>query len=233
MKLPMIAIDGPAGAGKSSTSKEVARRLGLPYLDSGALYRSVAWAVNRRSLDPKNIPAITTLTDKLNIKFTEDSGTTRVWIDDAEITDELRAPQITRTASVVCMIREVREKVSDLLTKWTGRKFGVIEGRDIGTVIVPGAGLKIFMTARPEIRALRRGKDLGIAENSEALAKLALEIKERDLRDSKRGESPLRKAEDAILIDTSEMTFDEQVSKIVGFAAEKFDLKQYGVYTGT
>lgn len=228
MALPLIAIDGPAGAGKSSTAREVAWRLGIPYLDTGALYRAAAWAVLNAGISPEDGEGVAGVIEKVNITFAQTAGGIRVWVDGVDVTQEIRTPEVNRAVISVCEVPAVRRKLVALQRRWAQRGFGVMEGRDIGTVVLPHAGLKIFMTARPEIRALRRGKELGLEGNPEALAQLSREIAERDRRDAERADSPLRKAEDAILLDTSEMTFSEQVNAILRLAAERFGLKLYG-----
>ncbi len=227
MKQPLIAIDGPAGAGKSSTARAVARKLGLPYLDTGALYRAVTLAVQKRKISSDQ-PAINRMLDTIDISFTEGDKGTRVWIDNDEVTEELRSNEVTRLSSKICMIPEVRERLALWQKKWASRGFGVMEGRDVGTVIMPDAGLKIYMTAKPDIRAIRRARELGIDGDAGAVTKLAKEIAERDERDSKRKLAPLSKAEDAVEVDTSDLTFDEQVDRIIALASARFDLTIYG-----
>lgn len=224
----LIAIDGPAGAGKSSTAKAVAKRLGLPYLDTGALYRAAAWQVRHKGIDPKNSSAVARMIEKTDFIFLEDESGTRIWINDKEITNELRSPELSKFVTDVCEVSEVRTNLVALQRKWAMRGMGVMEGRDIGTVVIPDAGLKIFMTARPEIRALRRGRELNIADDPSALAKLSEDIRVRDARDAGRDDSPMRPAEDAVMLDTSDLTFDEQVDKIIRLASERFNIKVYG-----
>ncbi|MFN3821782.1 MAG: (d)CMP kinase, partial [bacterium] len=166
--------------------------------------------------------------EKAEITFAQTAGGIRVWVDGEDVTQLIRTPEVNRAVVPVCEVSEVRKKLVLLQRKWAQRGFGVMEGRDIGTVVLPHAGLKIFMTARPEIRALRRGRELGLEGNPEALAKLSQEIAERDRRDQERSDSPLRPADDAVFLDTSEMTFQEQVDTIIRLAAERFNLKLYG-----
>jgi len=227
MILPLIAIDGPAGAGKSTTARAVAKRLGIPYLDTGAMYRAFTYVVVKQGVNPNDTGSIKRLIARTDMAFNESKDEFLIWIDGEEISDKLRTTNLTKAISKVCEVREVREYLVALQRRWAVRGFGVIEGRDIGTVVLPQTGLKIFMTAQPEIRAARRGRDLNISEDHKALAKLTKEIAERDRRDMNREESPLRKAKDAILIDTSNSTFEEQVDQIVKLAVERFELKSY------
>jgi cytidylate kinase len=228
MKPPLIAIDGPAGAGKSTTAMEVARRLGLPYLDTGALYRAAAWCFVQAGVNLKQPAAVQKQIEKCRLHFHEGEAGTHVWMDDREITSHLRSQELTMKVGPVCELSEVRRWLVDLQRRWALRGFGVMEGRDIGTIVLPQAELKIFLTAKPEIRAERRARQLGIADDRAAVEKLAREIAERDKRDAERDIAPLRPARDAIEIDTSTLTFQEQVSKVVRLAGERFDFKIYG-----
>ena len=223
-----IAIDGPAGVGKSTTARAVAKRLGLPYLDTGALYRAASWIAKRRDIDLNNHQVVTRAVENARIVFLEGESATRVWIDGQEITNSLRTPEINQAVSSVCEIPAVRQHLVKLQREWAERGFGIMEGRDIGTVVLPNAGLKLYMTARPEIRAQRRGKEEGISDDPKALAKLAEELRVRDKRDMKRDDSPLRRARNAVLIDNSDITFDEQVTMIIRLASERFGAKLYG-----
>lgn len=223
-----IAIDGPAGVGKSTTARAVATRLGLPFLDTGALYRAAAWITGHRDIDVTNHQAVVRAVENARITFLEGDSATRVWVDGKEITDRLRTPETTKAVSSVCEIPALRRYLVGLLRDWAKRGFGVMEGRDIGTVVLPNAGLKVYMTARPEVRALRRGKEEGLSDNPKAIEKLEKELQLRDRRDMEREDSPLRQAKDAVLIDNSDLSFDEQVTMIIRLAAERFGAMLYG-----
>lgn len=225
--LPLIAIDGPAGAGKSTTARKVADRLGLPYLDTGALYRAAACAVLKHHIDLKDQSAIARTVEKAVITFSQAERGLKVWVDGEDVTSAIRQPDVNLAVSPVCEVSDVRRKLVAMQRNWAARGFGVLEGRDIGTVVCPDAGLKVYMTARPEIRAIRRGKELGIDQDPVALGKLTAEIAERDRRDTERSDSPLKPADEAIILDTSDMTFTEQVDTIVRIAAERFGSKLY------
>jgi len=228
MTLPLIAMDGPAGAGKSTTSREVALRLGIPYFDSGAIYRAVSIALKTRGVTAENRSAVTRLLETIRIECAEDRFGARVWIEGEEVTSRLRNADVAVWTSEYSVLSEVREPVSRFLRQWTARGFGVMEGRDIGTVILPDAPLKLFVTARAEVRAMRRAKELGCADDPVRVAELANEITLRDQRDSQRVNSPMRKADDAVTFDTSDLTFDEQVMAIIRIASERFNMKVYG-----
>lgn len=229
MSLPLIVIDGPAGVGKTSTSRAVSKQLGIPFLDTGAMYRAVTVAVKKRGLNSQDAAAMKRLLDSTDFKFAPGINGIQVWINDEDVTSELRTPETTKAVSNVCEVSEVRTFLVSLQRQWAGRGFGVAEGRDLGTVVFPKAGLKIFLTARPQVRALRRGQDLGIGDDSQALQKLAQELEARDHRDTSRDDSPLEQAQDAIVVDTSDLTFDEQVQKIIKLAADRFNMKTYGI----
>ncbi|HHE46588.1 MAG TPA: (d)CMP kinase [Bacteroidetes bacterium] len=228
MMLPLIAIDGPAGAGKSSTAREVARRLGIPYLDTGALYRAVAWHFGRRNVNLKSTSSVVKGINECRLFFAEGEAGTHVWVQDEEVTRRLRSRELTTRVGPVCEIPEVREWLVELQRRWAQRGFGVIEGRDIGTVVLPGAALKLFLTARPAVRAERRGREIGIAEDKAALTELAAEIDRRDKRDAERSDAPMKPAEDAVILDTSDLSFNDQVQRVLNLAGERFGLKIYG-----
>ncbi len=227
MNLPLIAIDGPAGVGKSTTARAVALRLGIPFLDTGALYRAVTYAVMKNGISATDVAAVKRLLEKVKLTIIPGDKEQQVWLDDENVTQFLRSPEVTQKVSEVCEIHEVRIFLVDMQRNWARRGFGVVEGRDIGTVVFPKAGLKIFMTANPDIRAFRRGKDLGISEDSQALSTLSKELARRDKRDSERADSPLRQAADAMLIDTSDMTLDEQINAILRIIGERFSMKLF------
>jgi cytidylate kinase len=227
MKLPLIAIDGPAGSGKSSTSLAVSRILGIPYLDTGALYRAATWFFVKNGVNLRNVATFERQIQKCNIVFTDGEQGTRVWVEGSEVTDKLRSPDLTSKVGQVCEIHEVREWLVSLQHNWAKRGFGIMEGRDIGTVVLPDAGLKIYITARPELRAKRRAKDFGIINDEEAVTRLTVEIAQRDKRDAERSEAPMKPAEDAVILDTSDLSFEEQMQRVIILAGERFGYKEY------
>lgn len=215
----LIAIDGPAGAGKSATAREVAVRLGLPYLDTGAMYRAVALLAARAGLgselDAAGREAVVELAHRLEVRFLGDPRNQRVAVGGEDVTGALRAPEVSRMASVVSAIPEVRREMVRRQRELAVLTGGVVEGRDIGTVVFPDATLKVFLTAAPEVRAQRRFDELtrrGVAARWESVA---AEQRERDLRDSTRPDSPLKPADGAVIVDSSRLSLAEVVDAVV------------------
>ncbi len=215
----LIAIDGPAGAGKSATAREVAVRLGLPYLDTGAMYRAVALLALRAGLnDPLDETArasVVEIARRLRVAFSGDPRAQRVWLDGADVTESLRSPEASHMASVVSAIPEVRREMVRRQRELAARAGGVVEGRDIGTVVFPDATLKVFLTAEPEVRARRRFDELARRGVRVEWADVVAEQRERDLRDSTRPDSPLRPAEGAAIVDSSGLSLPEVVDALV------------------
>jgi cytidylate kinase len=195
----VVAIDGPAGAGKSTVARAVARELGFTYLDSGAMYRSVALASREQGRPPAEVAPT------LRIELGD-----RVLLDGRDVTAQIRAPEVTEAASVAAAQPPVREAMVTEQRRHLGDGDWVAEGRDIGTVVAPEAEVKVFLTASPEARAQRRADELGV-DVATVLAEQAI----RDERDTAREHSPLQEAPDAHAIDTTDLTFDEVVSAIV------------------
>ncbi len=217
----VIAIDGPAASGKSTTAKLVAARLGYLHIDTGAMYRAFTLKLLRSGLDGFYSRKIAQLAEATRIELQPENGSLKVLLDGEDVTEKIRSPEVTAAVSSVSTVREVRLAMVKEQRR-LGKAGGVVlEGRDIGTVVFPDADLKIFMVASIEARALRRQREMeaqGIVADLETLIK---EIRERDEKDSSREESPLRKADDAIELDTSTMTIDEQVEFVVQKAKEK------------
>ena len=214
MKKIVVAIDGPAGAGKSTIAKLAAEKLGYAYIDTGAMYRSVAWKFLQtgKAFDEA---LISDLARTMIIEFKPEASVNRVFVDGTEVTDAIRSSQVTANVSRVAAIGEVREAMVAQQRRM-GESGGVLmDGRDIGTVVFPNAQLKIFLTASVEERALRRYKEL-VAKGQEVdLAQLKEDIASRDKQDSERAISPLRQAEDALLLDTSDMNIEQVTAKIL------------------
>ena len=221
MKLGVIAIDGPAGAGKSTVARLVAKRLGYIYIDTGAMYRAVAWAVQSRQISPADQVSIANLTRDLAIKLYYINEQQRIAVDGQDITEEIRSPEISRMVSEVAQISAVRSALLDLQRNMARDGGVVMDGRDIGTHVLPNADTKIFLTASIDERARRRWLELqqkGFGADKEQLKQ---EIAQRDKMDSERLLAPLRQAPDAILIDTSAMTAEEAAQAIITVFEER------------
>ena len=212
----IIAIDGPAGAGKSSVARAVARRLGYLFINTGAMYRAVAWKALQEGVSLDDAGAVGRLAQDSLIELTGDVDSMRVLIDGRDVTAEIATPQVGRAASIVSVISAVRRALV-IRQQQMGRAGGVVmEGRDIGTQVFPDAGIKIYLDASSDARAQRRyveDLDRGVAVASPE--KMKEEIEQRDHRDRTRADSPLLRAEDAIYIDSSAMTIDEVVEQIL------------------
>jgi cytidylate kinase len=207
----VIAIDGPAGAGKSTVGRAVARRIGLEYLDTGAMYRAVTYAAMRRGVPVNDAEALAELAREVTLDVDDDG----VRVDGADATVAIRGRDVTQAVSIVAANSAVRSELVERQREWVrARGGGVVEGRDIASVVFPDARLKLYVTASPRVRAERRvgeiGGDLDEVESA---------IVERDRLDSTRADSPLREVDGAIVVDTSEMSIDEVVDRIVEMLA--------------
>ena len=218
----IIAIDGPLGVGKSSVAKEVAKRLGFTYIDTGAMYRAFALKTLQKGIDINDLSSLLNLLSDTGIQLSYKNGELKVFLDDEDITDKIRDEEVSKRASQVAAIKEVRDFMVDLQRKY-GKEYKniVIEGRDTGTVIFPDADLKIFLTAPLEERIKRRYKQLlekGFKIDYDEFVKGFME---REIRDNTRKINPLKPAEDSIIIDSGNMSFEEVVNKIVELAKNK------------
>ena len=215
----LIAIDGPAGAGKSATAREVAVRLGLPYLDTGAMYRAVALLACRKGLGPAldegGRAAVIGIANRIGVSFSGDPRAQCVTVEGDDVTDALRSPEVSRMASVVSAIPEVRTSMVRRQREIAARTGGVVEGRDIGTVVFPDAALKVFLTAEPAVRARRRFEELTRRGVDVRWEDVLAEQRERDRRDSTRSASPLRPAEGAVIVDSSRLSLPQVVDAVV------------------
>ncbi len=209
--IPVIAIDGPAGAGKSTIAKLLAKRLGLQYLDTGAMYRAVALAVKEASISPEDEAKIERLLPTLTI----DLDGERVFLNGRDVSHLIRTPEIDLLASAVSRLGAVRRYLNQLQREFPSKKGIVAEGRDMGTVVFPDSPYKFFLTATPEERAKRRKKQLEMQGENVLYETILKQIKKRDKQDSDRAIAPLRQAEDAQLIDTTGKTIDEILDEII------------------
>lgn len=220
MKKIVVAIDGPAGAGKSTIAKLAAEKLGYAYIDTGAMYRSVAWKFLQtgKAFDEDFISG---LSKTMLIDFKPEAKINRVFVDGTEVTDAIRTPEVTAIVSRVAAIGAVREAMVDQQRRM-GEAGGVLmDGRDIGTVVFPNAQLKIFLTASVEERARRRYAEMVAKGQQVDLQQMQADIAERDKQDSERAISPLRQAEDALLLDTSDMGISEVTDRILQLVQER------------
>jgi cytidylate kinase len=209
----IIAIDGPAGSGKSTVARAVAQRVGVPYLDTGAMYRSVAFAALRNGVDPEDAESVGNLAREL-VLVMRPEGT--VLVDGADATIEIRGPEVTRAVSIVAANPSVRSEMRSRQREWAREQGGgVMEGRDIGTVVFPDARLKVYLEASPEIRAARRSKE--VADLS--YESVASDLARRDALDRNRAHDPLTISEDACVIDTSHLNVEEIVECILELLA--------------
>lgn len=215
-----IAIDGPSGAGKSTISKEVARILGYIYIDTGAIYRAVGLYVFRNSIDPENAQGVEEILPDIKIDIKYQDGAQRVILNDEDVSDEIRVHIISDYASKVSAIPAVREFLLNKQRDLAASNNSIMDGRDIGTVVLPDADLKIFLTASAEARANRRFLELKEKKQEIPYDTVLADIIERDKRDSERAVAPLKAAEDAIVVDTSEIDFNQSLKIILDLITE-------------
>ena len=216
-----IAIDGPAGAGKSTIAKTLAKELGFVYVDTGAMYRAMAYYFLQQGIDKDDEAGITAAVDGADVTIRYEEGAQQVLLNGENVTGSLRTEQVGNMASATSIYPAVRTKLVALQQKLAKTTDVIMDGRDIGTCVLPDAQVKIYLTASVETRADRRYKELIEKGETADLAKIAADIEERDYRDMHREMSPLRQAEDALLVDSSEMSIDEVVAAIRAIAAEK------------
>ena len=215
-KIYSVAVDGPSGAGKSTLAKAAAAELGIVYVDTGAIYRSIGYYVYSKAIDPKNAGAVIAILPELDIQmcYGED-GVQRMILNGEDVTRQIRLPEMSMYASAVSAIPEVRTFLLEMQREMARRTSVIMDGRDIGTVVLPDAEVKIFLTAAPEIRAQRRMKELEQRGTPQPFEEVLQQIMERDWADSHRAAAPLRQAEDAELLDTGDLDFEESLQALL------------------
>ena len=217
-----IAIDGPAGAGKSTIARRLARELGYCYVDTGAIYRTVGYFMDLWGVSPKDVDGIRRYIDELTVDITYDAeGKQHMIMNGMDVTDDIRTPQVSMLASAVSAHKIVRDTMLDM-QRDMARKYNVVmDGRDIGTVVLPRADVKIFLTASPEVRARRRCREMLDKEEKADFDQVLKQILRRDDQDSHRAVAPLKQAEDAVLLDSSELDIDQVVETMKAIVREK------------
>ena len=221
MKLVSVAIDGPVGAGKSTIARTAASRLGFIYCDTGALYRAVGLYCLRNGTDMSDGGAIASRLPEIKVEIRLVDGVQRVFLNEEDVSEEIRLPEVSMAASAVSAVPEVRAALLDLQRSVAEKNNVIMDGRDIGTVVLPNADVKIFLTAKPEIRAKRRFDELR-AKGVEVVFEDVLEdLQKRDYNDSHRAAAPLKQADDAVLADTSELDFEQSVELVCNIIQSK------------
>ena len=222
MKKISIAIDGPAGAGKSTMAKLPAKELGYVYVDTGAIYRTVGLFMTICGISPKDADGVARLIDEVNVDIAYDEdGSQRMLLNGSDVTDDLRTPEMSDCASKVSALPVVREYLLDVQRDLATRYNVIMDGRDIGTVVLPKADVKIYLTASAEVRAQRRLDDLLRAGEKTTLQKVLEDMRQRDHRDMTRPVAPLKQAKDAVLLDTSDYTLEQSVAAMKAIIEEK------------
>lgn len=216
-----IAVDGPAGAGKSTIAKKVAKRMNLIYVDTGAMYRAMAYYLLSQNTDLQDADAVSKNCEAANIRIAYEDGVQVVLLDDVNVNPYLRTEAVGEAASVTSTNKRVREKLVELQQAMAKETDLIMDGRDIGTCVLPDAPLKIYLTASSSVRAKRRFEELKARGETCDLKVIEEDIIARDYRDMHREHSPLRQAEDAVLLDTSDMTIDEVVDAIISLAEKR------------
>lgn len=216
-----VAIDGPAGAGKSTIAKKVSDEIGFIYVDTGALYRAIGYYALSNNVDPKDCQGVSRFLDHIQISLKFKNGRQCVFIGDIDVSDKIRTPEVSMAASDVSAIPSVRKFLLDLQKNLALENNVIMDGRDIGTVILPNAKIKIFLTASPEERAKRRYNDLIKEDKNINFQDVLNDIKQRDFNDASRVIAPLKPADDAIIVDTTGESLDQSVSRLSSLIKER------------
>ncbi len=216
MSIYSVAVDGPSGAGKSTLSKAVARELGIVYVDTGAIYRTIGYYIFREGIDPKDAGAVVAALPLIHVDmcYSED-GLQHMLLNGEDVTEQIRLPEISMYASAVSAIPPVRDYLLEMQRDMARRSSVIMDGRDIGTVVLPDAQVKIFLTADVEVRARRRTAELELRGTPKPFEQVLEEMKQRDWADSHRDAAPLQEAEDAIRVDTTDMDFQQSKEAIL------------------
>ncbi len=223
MKSFDVAIDGPSGAGKSSLARRCAAELGFLYVDTGAIYRTVGLAALRRGLNTKNEAEIAAILPELEIRMGYRDGEQRMFLNGEDVSREIRMPEVSMAASDVSAHGAVRSYLLEMQRKLARENCVIMDGRDIGTVVLPDAKLKIYLTASPEARAERRRKELAAKGVETSFEQVLEDIRQRDWQDMNRQVAPLRRAEDAVLVDTTEIDFEGSFRLLCGLIRERME----------
>ena len=216
-----VAIDGPAGAGKSTIARAAAKELGFIYVDTGALYRAVGVYSLRNGLDTENPETVEGTLPHIQVELQFQDGVQHVLLNGEDVSEEIRTPQASMAASAVSAVPAVRRFLFDLQREIAAKNDCIMDGRDIGTVVLPQAEVKIFLTASPETRAMRRFKELQEKGAPDTYEAVLADLKQRDYNDSHRAVAPLKPAEDSVLVDTSALTLPQSVEKVIEVIKEK------------
>lgn len=219
-----VAIDGPAGAGKSTMARRAAQTLNFVYVDTGAIYRTVAYAALSRGVSPEDGEAVAALLPEIRLDLSWQDGIQHMLLNGCDVTAEIRKPEVSDGASKVAALPVVRDFLMETQRNAAKTHSVIMDGRDIGTVVLPEADVKIFLSASPEVRAKRRLLELQAQNRPVTFEEVLRDIKERDYRDSHRKTAPLCKADDAVLLDTSDLTLEESVDAILNLIRKKTGL---------
>ena len=224
-KFYSVAIDGPAGAGKSTIAKALAKELGFHYVDTGAIYRTLGYFFDMIGIGPRDIDGITKYIDECVIEIEwDDDGSQHMFLNEIDVSEEIRTPEISKVASAVSAHKLVRDTLLDM-QRSVARKHNVImDGRDIGSVVLPKADVKFFLTASPEVRAQRRFEELKAKGSKDTFEKVLKEVNDRDRADMTRPVAPLKQTKSHILVDTSEMTVEQVIAHMGSIVREKCGL---------
>lgn len=216
-----VAIDGPAGAGKSTIARTAAQALGYIYVDTGALYRAVGVYSLRRGFDTKNADTVAGTLSDICVELKFIGGVQHVFLNGEDVSEEIRTPEASMAASDVSAVPAVRQFLFDLQRNIAKQNDCIMDGRDIGTVVLPRAQVKIFLTASPEARAMRRYRELQAKGAADTFEEVLADLKQRDYNDSHRAVAPLKPAENSVLVDTTELNLEESVKKVIAVIQER------------